>query len=215
MKRVLIADDHAVVRRGLRQIIAEHADMAEPGEVHDYPSLFEAVRTENWDALVLDIKMPGGQALEALGRLERLAPEMPVLVLSSHAEDQFAVRMIRAGASGYLTKESAPDELMEALRAVLAGRHYVSSALGGELAASVGRATDRPRHESLSDREFQTLRMIASGSTVSEIAAELHLSSKTVSTYRRRLLDKLEMSTNADLTRYAMKYDLVQEPEGP
>jgi len=210
MKRILVADDHAVVRRGLIEMLAEQPDIdGTVGEVESYPALFEALETADWDVIILDIKMPGGQALEALARIERLAPDTPVLVLSGHAEDQFAVRMIRAGAAGYLTKESAPDRLVEAVRTVLAGRRYLSPALGGTLAATLAGDAGRPLHETLSDREFQTLCMIAAGRTTSEIADELFLSVKTVSTYRRRVLDKLEMSTNADLTRYAMQHGLV------
>ena len=209
MRRILIADDHAVVRRGLREIIADHPDMAEPGEVEDFPALVEAVRDGDWDAVVLDIKMPGGNALDALARLRRMEPELPVLVLSGQAEDQFAVRMIKSGAAGYMTKESAPDELMEAVRTVLAGRRWVSPTLGGELAAALAEGHDRPRHELLSDREFQVFLRIAQGESTSEIAEDLHLSSKTVSTYRRRLLDKMDMSADAELVRYALERGLI------
>lgn len=210
MTRVLVADDHAVVRRGLRQILSEHPDMDEPGEVSDYGELFEALRgEEEWDAVVLDVRMPGGNALDALQRIRKLEPGLAILVLSAHAEDELAVRMIQAGADGYLSKGSASDELMEALRAVLAGRKYVTSALGGRLASSLGNGAGRPAHEALSDREFQVLVGLASGKTVSEVAEELHLSVKTVSTYRRRLLDKMGMSTNAELTRYALERGLA------
>lgn len=209
MARILIADDHAVVRRGLRSILLEHADLEVPEGAADYDEVFQRVGSEPWDALLLDIQMPGGNVLDALGRLARVAPDLPVLILSSHPEDQFAVRMIQAGAAGYLTKSSAADELSEAVRTVLRGRKYVSPEMASRLAEALGGGGGRPRHDQLSDREFQVLQGIASGRTVSQIADALHLSVKTVSTYRRRVLDKLELSTNAELTRYALERDLA------
>ena len=204
-----MADDHAVVRRGLREIILEHPDWSEVAEAGDYRDLFEILDEGSFDALVMDVDMPGGDAIDALGRLERRHPELPVLVLSVHGEEQFGLRMLRAGAKGYLSKDRAPDELMEALGTLVQGRSYVTTGLAEQLAQALGRGSEGPPHEELSDREFQVMRLIASGSSVSEIADELHLSVKTVSTYLSRMLEKLGMSSNAEVTRYALQEGLV------
>jgi len=208
--RILIADDHAVVRRGLKQILADEFKKAAFGEVGNAREALERVRKENWDAVVLDITMPGRSGLEALKEIKEAKPRLPVLVLSMHPEDQFAVRVLKSGAAGYMTKESAPEELVGAIKKVLTGGRYVSAALAEKMASYLAIDTPNPPHERLSDREFVVLRMIASGKTVSQIARELTLSVKTVSTYRMRILEKMGMASNAELTHYAIKNQLVE-----
>jgi len=208
--RILIADDHAVVRRGLKQILADEFKRADFGETRNAHEAIERIRKENWDAVVLDITMPGRSGLDALKEIKEAKPRLPVLVLSMHPEDQFAVRVLKSGASGYLTKESAPEELVGAIKKVLAGGRYVSSALAEKMASYLAIDTPNAPHEELSDREFAVLRMIASGKTVSQVADELSLSVKTVSTYRTRILEKMGMKSSAELTHYAFKYSLVE-----
>ena len=210
MIRALIADDHAVVRQGLRQILLETTDMVVTGEAANGPEALERARAGGYDVVVLDITMPGRSGLEALKEIKEARPKLPVLVLSMHPEDQFAVRVLKSGASGYMTKESAPEELVGAVKKVLAGGRYVSPALAEKMASYLAIDTPNPPHERLSDREFTVLRMIASGKTVSQIAVELSLSVKTVSTYRTRILEKMGMASNAELTHYAIKNQLVE-----
>jgi two-component system invasion response regulator UvrY len=207
--RVLIADDHAVVRRGLIQILTDACKTLTVGEARDAQEVLRLARERDWDIVVLDISMPGRNGLEALKELRQVCPRTPVLILTTHPEEQYAIRVFRAGAAGYMTKESAPEHLVEAVRRVTAGRRYVSPALAELLAASVGDDEKLP-HESLSDREYQVLCMIASGKTVGQIARELSLSDKTISTYRARILEKMGMKTNADLTHYAISNRLTQ-----
>jgi two-component system, NarL family, invasion response regulator UvrY len=209
MISVLIADDHTVVRQGLKQILSSDAQLRVVGEAATGDEVLSLVESLRVDALVLDISMPGKNGLDVLKELKRTHPSLPVLVLSMHPEDQFAIRVLRAGASGYVTKESAPDELVGALRKVCSGGKYVSPQLAEKLAVFIENEKDGPLHEQLSDREFQVLRMLALGKTVSQIADELLLSVKTVSTYRTRVLEKMSMGTNADLTRYALQNKLV------
>ena len=208
--RILIADDHAVVRRGLKQILADEFTKADFGEASNAREALDRIRKEKWDTVVLDITMPGLGGLEALKEIKEARPKLPVLVLSMHLEDQFAVRVLKSGASGYMTKESAPEELVGAVKKVLAGGRYVSPALAEKMASYLAIDTPNPPHERLSDREFVVLRMIASGKTVSRIAVELSLSVKTVSTYRTRILEKMGMMSNAELTHYAIKNQLVE-----
>lgn len=209
MKRILIADDHAVVREGIRRILDGIPEISVEGEVGDVRDVIRLVRTESWDALLLDISMPGGDILDTLAQVRDLAPDLPVLVLSMHPEDQFAVRLIRAGAAGYLTKDAAPERLVGALRRVLDGGRYIGPDLAEVLAGSLAEEGTGPPHERLSDRELTVLRLIAAGRTQSEIAATLHLSPKTISTYRSRLLAKLGMRTDAEVARYAVRHDLL------
>ncbi|MEQ9569595.1 MAG: response regulator transcription factor [Longimicrobiales bacterium] len=209
MIRVLMADDHGIVRRGLRDILGDHPDLTLVAEAGDYPSLLALVEEHDADVVVMDIRMPGGNALDALSRMAAKRPELPVLVLSAHPEDQFALRLLKSGASGYVAKDSAPIELVAAIRALADGRRYLSSELTEQLASVYAGAGDEPLHARLSDREFQVFRLIASGRTVGEIAEELFLSVKTVSTYRARLLRKMGFSNNAELTRYAFEHGLV------
>jgi two-component system invasion response regulator UvrY len=209
MIRVLIADDHTVVRHGLKQILSGDAQLQVVGEAVDGDEVLRLVDALRIDALVLDITMPGKNGLDVLKELRRKHPQLPVLVLSMHPEDQFAIRMLRAGASGYVTKESAPEELIGALRKVCKGAKYVSPQLAEKLAVFVEDDKRGPLHEQLSDREYQVMSMLALGKTVSEIADELLLSVKTVSTYRTRVLEKMKMTTNAELVRYALQNQLV------
>jgi len=207
--RFLIADDHAVVRRGLREILEEEFPGAEFGEAADTREALEQIRKHDWDVVILDITMPGGSGLDVLRDSKGIRPNLAVLVLSMHPEDQYAVRALKGGAAGYLTKESAPEELVTAIRTILAGRKYVSASLAQGLALRLANGNDGPLHETLSDREHEVMLMLAAGGMVSQIAEELSLSVKTVSTYRTRILDKMGMKTNADLTRYAMENDLL------
>jgi len=207
--KVLIADDHAVFRRGLRETLAEFFFKITFGEAKTAQETVELVRRHDWDVVILDISMPGKSGLDVLDDLRRLRPRLPILLLSMHPEEQFARRALKAGAAGYLTKESVPEELKEAVRKVAAGGRYVSATLAEKLAVDLREGADTPLHELLSDREFQVLRMIASGKSVKDIAEELSLSVKTVSTYRARILEKSGMKTNAELIRYALQSQLV------
>jgi len=209
MKRVLLADDHAIVRRGLREILEEQMSDVEIDEAGSVPEAIQKIHREQWDVLVLDITMPGGSGLDVLADARSACPHLPVLVLSMHPEDQYAVRSLRLGAAGYLTKDSAPRELVTAVQHVLAGKKYISESLAEQLAGRLEDGADRPLHEQLSDREFQVMRQIAQGRTVSEIAEDLALSAKTISTYRARILEKMRMHSNNELMRYAMENGLV------
>jgi two-component system invasion response regulator UvrY len=207
--RVLIADDHPVVRRGLRRILEDEVDMELAGEAQNAQGALDLVSKKKCDVLVLDIEMPGRSGLDVLKDLKMRRPKLPVLVLSIHPEEQFAVRVLRAGAAGYLSKESAPEELVKAIRTVYGGGKHISASVAGELASELGRGTGKALHETLSDREFEVLEMIASGKAVSQIARELSFSVKTISTYRARILAKMGMKTNAELTHYAIENKLV------
>jgi two-component system invasion response regulator UvrY len=208
--RILIADDHAVVRHGLKQILADEFKRAEFGEARNGQEVLNRVWKEKWDVVILDITMPGRGGLEILKEVKKARPRIPVLVLSMHPEDQFAVRVLKAGASGYMTKETAPEELVGAIRKILAGGRHISASLAEIMAAYLTVKTEKPPHELLSNREFQVLRQIASGRTVSEIARELSLSVRTVSTYRTRILEKMGLKTNSELTHYAFQNQLVK-----
>ena len=208
MLKILIADDHPVYRRGLRQIIADASGMEVADEATNGRDVLGKVRAADYDVVLLDITMPVKNGMDVLTQLKNERPKLPVLMLSMHPEEQYAVRALRAGASGYLTKESAPDELVGAIRKVSTGGKYVSSSLAEKLASIVQQA-EQPLHETLSDREFQVMCLIASGKTVTEIANDLSLSVKTISTYRYRILDKMKLKNNAELTHYAVKNGLV------
>lgn len=210
MIRVFVADDHAVVREGLKQICRETADLVVAGEAVDGLEALERIRAEAWDVAVIDMTMPGRSGLEIVKELKRERPQLPILVLSVHAEDQYAIRLLKAGAAGYLTKESVPQELVDAIRRVVSGGKYVSQSLAEKLALQLDSDFANPPHEALSDREFQVLRLIASGKTVSDIATELSLSVKTVSTYRSRILEKMNLNSNAELIRYAIENRLIE-----
>ena len=207
--RILIADDHAVFRRGLKETIAEAFPKVTFGEAKSAAEVLEGVRLHTWDIVILDISMPGRSGLDILDDLKRLRPALPILLLSMHPEEQYARRALKAGASGYLTKESVPEELKLAVRKIAGGGRYVSATLAEKLAHDLRRGADLPVHELLSDREFQVLRMIASGKTVTGIADEMGVSVKTVSTYRWRILEKTGLKTTAELIRYALQAQLV------
>ena len=210
MLRILIADDHPVFRRGLKQIIQETSDMVVVDEAADGREALRKAATGDYDVLLLDITLPFTNGVEVLSRLQNERPALPVLMLSMHPEEQYAVRALRAGASGYLTKESAPEELVAAIRKVSTGGKYVSASLAEHLACIVQNDGDALPHETLSQREYQVMCMIASGQTVSEAARELSLSVKTISTYRARILEKLNVKNNAELIRYATMNELVE-----
>lgn len=210
MIRILIADDHAIVRAGLKQFVADQADMTVVGEAATGAETVSLVRTEPYDVVLLDISMPDRNGVDTLKQLKQIRPEMPVLMLSAHAEEQYAVNLLRAGAAGYVSKETASTQLVQAIRTVTRGRKYVSPDLAQVLADGVTGQGDAPLHASLSQREFQIFCKLAGGMPVSKIAAELFLSVKTVSTYRSRVLEKMAMKTNADLTYYAIKNGLSQ-----
>ncbi|HEV7856410.1 MAG TPA: response regulator transcription factor [Herminiimonas sp.] len=209
--KVLIADDHAIVREGLKQILADTKDIVVAGHAENSNEAIRLSRDGDCDVLLLDISMPDRSGIEVLKQVKKETPKIAVLMLSMHREDQYAIRSLKAGASGYLNKQSAPAELVNAIRQVASGRKYVSAALAQELANQINDDHETPLHETLSDREYQTLTMIASGKTVSDIAEELVLSVKTISMYRSRLLQKMKLRHNAELTHYAIKNRLVDE----
>ncbi len=210
MIRVLIGDDHPIVRRGLRDILVRELDGAVCGEAKDAGAILTSVQSGGWDLLILDITMPGRSGLDVLHDIKAARPKLPILVLSMHSEDQYAKRALKAGASGYMNKESAPEELIKAARRLLAGGRYVSAALAEKLACDLTGDDGRPVHELLSDREFEVLRMIAAGKTVGQIAEGLRLGITTVSTYRTRILEKMKMTTNAELIHYAIDNHLLE-----
>jgi DNA-binding NarL/FixJ family response regulator len=207
--RILVADDHPIFRAGLKEILAKETDVNFIGEADTGHKALELTRKQRWDVVVLDITMPGKGGLEVLQELRRERPKLPVLVLSAHPEDQLALRLLKAGAAGYLTKDKAPQVLLSALRKIVHGGKYVSESLAEKVTLEVLSGTARSLHEELSDREYQIMRMIAEGKTVKEIAKELFLSVRTVSTYRARVLEKMNMKTNAELIRYALQNKLV------
>jgi DNA-binding NarL/FixJ family response regulator len=209
--RILIADDHAIVREGLKQILADTKDMVVAGDAENGNDAIKLAREGDADVLLLDISMADRSGIDVLKQIKRESPKLTVLMLSMHREDQYAIRSLKAGAAGYLNKQSAPAELVNAIRQVASGRKYISATLAQELANQVGDENrEMPPHETLSDREYQTLIMIASGKTVSDIASELALSVKTISMYRSRLLQKMKLRHNAELTHYAIKNHLVE-----
>jgi len=207
--RVLIADDHAILRRGLQEILVRELEGAVCGEAKDAAEILTRIQEAGWDLVILDITMPGRSGLDVLRDLKAARPKLPVLVLSMHPEDQYGKRMLSAGAAGYMNKESAPEELVKAVRKVLAGGRYVSAALAEKLASDMSEDAGRPLHEALSHREFEILRMIGAGRAVSQIAGELHLGVTTVSTYRARILIKMKMGTTAELMHYALHNRLL------
>jgi len=208
--KVLLVDDHALVRHGLKLILADHFKKMAFGEARNTQEALQRVWKEKWDVVVLDITMPGRGGLEVLREIKHSRPKLPVLILSMHPQDQFALRMLKAGAAGYLTKESADEELVGAITKVLAGGRYVSPLLAEQMASYLDADAKKPPYERLSNREFHILRLIASGKSVGQIATELSLSVSTISTYRRRILEKMDMKNNAQLTHYAVQQGLVE-----
>jgi len=210
MIRILIADDHTIVREGLKQILAETADMVVADEAVNGLDVVDKASKQNFDVVLLDISMPGRNGLDVLKQLRVDHPQLPVLILSMYSEEQYAMRALRAGAAGYLTKDSASDELILAIRKISSGKKYLGPSLAEKLAVYLEHGDDKPLHETLSDRELQVMCMIASGKAVKEIGEELNLSVKTISTYRARILDKMRMKTNAALTHYVIQNNLIE-----
>lgn len=208
--RVLIADDHSVVREGVKHILSENFKGVVVGEAASGQEVLRQVRDQAWDIVILDLTLPDRSGLDVLGDVKATRPGLPILVLSMHSEEQYAIRVLKAGASGYLIKLTAPEELVLAIRKALAGGKYVSASLAEKLAFHLDRASQGPLHESLSDREFQVLVLIASGKTVSQIARELSRSVNTISSHRSRILEKLNLETTTDLVRYAIEHKLIE-----
>ncbi len=206
---VLIADDHAILRKGLIEILNESFPSLQYFEASNGLEALQICRKEKLDFILLDISMPGRNGLDTLKQIRSDGNNTPVLILSVQPEDQYAIRVLKAGASGFLNKDSAPEELLNAVNQVLSGKKYISSSIAEKLADSIGTSFDKPLYENLSDRELQVLQFIASGKTVSEIAKEISLTVNTISTYRARILDKLKLNNNAELTRYALDNNLV------
>lgn len=215
MIRVFIADDHTLMRDGLKQIVAAGGDMVVVGEACDGFQTLDLVRKGDCDVLMLDMSMPGRSGVDLIKQIKSEKPRLPILVLSMHKDGEYAVRTIRAGASGYLCKDSASEQLLSAIRKVAAGGNFISSEFAGDLAFGLILKDDRPLHAALSDREFQIFRLLAAGGGGTEIAQQLNLSAKTVSTYKARILQKMELSSMADLVRYAMKHDLLEDASAP
>ncbi|HLY70960.1 MAG TPA: response regulator transcription factor [Puia sp.] len=209
MKHILIADDHSVVRRGLKQILLEAFPFAEIVEVADAEEMFKKILKHKWDVVISDISMPGRSGLEVLQQIKQDQPKLPVLILSVHSEDQYALRVLKAGASGYLNKDSAPEELVKAVNQLMLGKKYISASVAEKLASSLDQDNTKPLHELLSDREFEVLKLLAAGKSVSEIAEQFSLNVSTISTYRARVMEKMNLKTNADLTLYAIEYKLL------
>jgi DNA-binding NarL/FixJ family response regulator len=210
MLKVLVADDFPLIRRGVRDLLVEGFQGAKIGEAGNFHEMLDLLRRKPWDVAVMDISMPGMNGLDALKQVKQEFPDLPVLVFSMHPEEQYAIRMFKAGADGYLTKVSAPEELVKAIKKVHQGGKYVSPSLGEVLAFTVKSDSEKPPHELLSDREYQVLCLIGSGKTVSEIADTTNLSVTTISTYRARILEKMRMKTNAELTRYVIQQGLEE-----
>lgn len=208
--KILIVDDHMLVRQGLKQILAEEFPNVEFGEAATAAEALQCVQKNTWDIVLLDLNMPDRGGLDVLVDLKLLQPSMPILVLSMHPEAEFAVRVLKAGAAGYLTKQSAAEEMVTAIRKAVAGGRYITASLAEQLASDIAEGSTSLPHESLSNREFQTLRLLASGKSVKEIGGMLNLSGKTVSTYRARILEKLQLKSTVDLARYAMEHGLVE-----
>jgi len=209
MIRVLIVDDHAIARRGLKEVFYDEFSELEIGEAENSRGALELITTQDWDLVLLDIDLPGRGGLEVLAEIKRLHPGTPVLMVSAYPEQEFAIRSFKLGASGYLNKGSSSDEVVTAARKAMDGGKYVTASLAEKLATTLGGGIQHAPHESLSSRELQVLRMVAIGKTIKEIASELALSEKTVGTYRLRIAKKLDLNSNVELTRYAMKHRLV------
>jgi two-component system, NarL family, invasion response regulator UvrY len=209
MRRFLIADDHAVVRKGLKQILQDAFPSALIEEVADAEELLKSIDKEEWDVVISDISMPGRSGLDVLQQIRQAQPKLPILILSIHHEDQYAIRVLRAGASGYLNKDSAPDDLVNAVNQVLLGKKYITSSIAEKLVSAVDQDSKKFTYEYLSDREFEVLKMLSAGKSVSDISDQISLSVSTISTYRARIMTKLNLRTNADLTLYSFEHKLI------
>lgn len=210
MMRILIADDHAIVRRGMKQLLLEQYPFARIGEASNVEELISEIIThKDWDVVVCDMNMPGRSGLDAIMQIKEIAPGLPVLIMSMYPEDQYALRVLKSGAAGYLTKETIHDDIVRAIETVIKGKRYITLSLAEKLAESVNSESGKPLHEVLSDREFDVFKLLASGKTITEIATQLSLSSTTVSTYRSRIMEKMKMKSNAELARYAIEARLI------
>lgn len=209
MLKILIADDHAVVRKGLKQILLEEYPSAQIGEVADAESLLSEIIKDDWNIVITDMNMPGRSGLDALSQIKQIAPQLPVLIMSMYPEDQYALRVLKAGASGYLGKDNIHDDIIKAIQSVQLGKKFITPTVAEKLANALGEDNNLQPHEGLSDREFEVLKLLASGKAVSDIASQLSLSATTVSTYRSRIMEKMNMRTNAELTRYALEKKLI------
>ena len=209
MIRILIADDHAIVRKGLKQILLEHFTTATIGEATDAETLIKQIHTAEWDVVICDMSMPGRSGLDALHQIKQSSPKLPVLIMSMYPEDQYALRVLKAGASGYLGKETIHEDIIKAIDTVLLGRKFITPAIAEKLADAFDSGASIKLHENLSDREFDVFKLLASGKSVTEIGEQLSLSATTVSTYRSRIMDKMSMRSNAELTRYALENGLI------
>jgi DNA-binding NarL/FixJ family response regulator len=209
MIKILIADDHAVVRKGLKQILVEEYPSARIGEVADAESLLAEVVKDEWTLVICDMNMPGRSGLDALTQIKQVAPQLPVLIMSMYPEDQYALRVLKAGASGYLGKDNIHEDIIRAVQTVQLGKKFITPTIAEKLANALGEDASLQAHEALSDREFDVFKLLAAGKAVSEIASQLSLSATTVSTYRSRIMEKMNMRTNAELTRYAIEKNLI------
>jgi two-component system, NarL family, invasion response regulator UvrY len=209
MLKVLIADDHAIVRRGLKQVILEEYPSATIGEASDAEDLLKEVIGQDWNIVICDMNMPGRSGLDALNQIKQAAPQLPVLIMSMYPEDQYALRVLKAGASGYLEKDTIHDNIIKAIQTLQLGKKFITPSIAEKLAATLGQDSSQQAHETLSDREFDVFKLLASGKSVSEIAAQLSLSATTVSTYRSRIMEKMGIQSNAGLTRYALEKKLI------
>lgn len=209
MLKVLIADDHAIVRKGIKQLLLEHYPFADIGEAGDVETLITEVMRQQWDVVICDMNMPGRSGIDGLQQINQISPRLPVLIMSMYPEDQYALRVLKAGASGYLGKETIHEDLIRAVETVLLGKRFITPSIAEKLAGSFHIQAEVILHEMLSDREFDVLKLLASGKSISEIALQLSLSSTTVSTYRSRIMEKMNLRNNAELTRYAIENNLL------
>ncbi len=207
--RILIADDHAIVRRGLSEILLEAWPSAEIEQVGDADRLLQRALDDSWDVVISDLMMPGRSVLETIQQIRQYQPQLPVLILSIFPEEQYATRVFKAGASGYINKDAAPTELVKAIQRIIQGRKYITPAVAEKLASDLSVDKERPLHEALSDREFHVMKLLAAGKSITEIAAQLSLSPTTISTYRSRIMEKMQMKANAELARYALENGLI------
>lgn len=208
MFRILIADDHSIVRKGVRQILSEGFPDAEIEEVADAESLIKKVIDKDWDVVLSDLSMPGRSGLDALPQIKQINPKLPVLIMSIHSEEHYAIRVLKAGASGYLSKDLAPEELVGAIKRVISGKRYITAAVAEKLANIIDNGDNKNLHENLSDREFAVFKLLAVGKSLTEIAESMFLSITTVSTYRSRILVKMNMKSNAEITLYTIKNNI-------
>ncbi len=209
MLKILIADDHAIVRKGLKQILIEQYPAAVIGEVGDVEMLITSINKENWDIVICDMSMPGRSGLDALNHIKQTNPQLPVLIMSMYPEEQYAVRVLKAGAAGFLGKETIHDDIVKAIETIRLGKKFITAAVAEKLADALDFSNQRSLYETLSDREFDVFKLLASGKSVTEIGEQLFLSATTISTYRSRIMDKLNMKSNSDLTRYALEKGLI------